>query len=157
MTFKDIIEKMKLHDQTGIIEAFVHVGDKGDLYDYQRFVNMTAEYVDVYMYPIRFGFKLNGDNIVLMHQFFTSLVIEEDNICLYISFTPNHYEEFISKIEMHLDDFAKQPADMTEEYHKDIDNFIDILKEKRFVAKEMRNCFHNNGLYFEFNRSMFTN
>jgi len=157
MIFKDLIEKMKLHDHTGILEAFVHVGDKGDLYDYQRFINMNSDFVDAYMYPIRFGFNLNGDNVVLMNQFFTTLILDDAELSFHIAFTPNHYEEFISKIEMHLDDFAKQPADMTDEYRKDIENFIDILKEKRFIAKTMRNCFYNNALLFQFDRKLFTN
>lgn len=157
MRFNDIVERMKLHDQTGIIDAFVHVGDKGDLYDYSRFVNVNSEHIDAYMYPIRFGFKLNNDNVVLMNQFFATLILEEDVISLYIAFTPNHYEEFISKIEMHLENFKKQSPDMTEEYIKEMDEFADVLKEKRFIAKEMRNCFYNNCLYFEFNRTLYTN
>ena len=151
MKFKDIVEKMKAYDPTGIINAFIHVGDNGDLYDYQRRINVNANYIDVYMYPIRFGFKYSN-HISLMNQVFTSLVFEEETICLYISFTPNHYDEFISNIEAHIeakiDNIKKYPSNEADE------ELISILKEKRFIAKEMRNCFHNNSLYFEFNRQL---
>lgn len=143
-------------DSTGIIKHFVHVPDKGELYDFAPHVNISETNTDLHMYPVRFGYNFkNTDLRHNMNMYTMGVVITEDGVEINIMFTPNHYDEFMHRLKKQIKKMKKRLLtceDNGEEYPPEWSDILDKLKEYRFHGKMMRNYFWNNLISFYFDK-----
>jgi len=155
LQFDRLIEICKQLDSSGIIERFVHVPYKDELYDFNPYINISNDMPDINMYYIRFGYDLKIDQIHYnMNMYPISVLVTNDYVELNIMFTPNHFDEFHHKLKKQLKKITKKYN--IHEYIDDIPEKIyysyNTLMEYQFHSKLIRNYFWNNLLLFYYDK-----
>lgn len=143
-------------DSSGIIERFIHVPDKGELYDFAPHINISEENDDVTMYHVRVGYDLRKFNKRHnMNRYTMAILVTENGVEINITFTPNHFDEFFHRLKKQYKKVQKKCLtceDVGTEVPKEYDELYQLLREYRFHARQMMNYFWNNQLQFYFDK-----